>query len=128
MGEKVTKKFVLIFVFVVIGLSLFISAQVIDTQVIDLSEKVRDFFIEATKGNIIGQTTQDIFGTNSAVSSGGEDIQSQGGTLIFLESAEIISPLNFFAILTPRLLLPEDVGPRITTIFLPVSMAPLLLP
>lgn len=35
-----------------------------------------------------------------------------------LESAEIISPLNFFAIFTARSLLPVAVGPRITKIFL----------
>ena len=73
----------------VIGLAY---AQVIsDTQVIDLSEKARNFFIEATKGNIQGQTTGNKFGENVGLSTVEEDIQSQGGTLEFLQTAELIS-------------------------------------
>lgn len=68
----------------------FVYSQVIQTQVIDLSERARDFFIEATKGNIQGQETENKFGENLAVGTTQEDIQSQGGTLIFLESPETI--------------------------------------
>ncbi len=75
--------------FLLIGLSIVITAQVIgDTQVIDLAEKARDFFIEATKGNIIGQQTGNQFGENLVVGVVFEDIQSQGGILVFLEAAE----------------------------------------
>ena len=69
----------------------FIVSQVVQTQVIELTEKVRDFFVEATKGNIVGQATLNKFGENLVVGIAEEDIQSQGGTLIFLQSAEIIT-------------------------------------
>ena len=80
-----------LFIFVMILLSPFIFSQVIQTQVIDLSEKARNFFIEATKGNIQGQSTDNKFGENLNVGTSEEDIQSQGGTLIFLQEAEIIN-------------------------------------
>ena len=67
-----------------------IYSQVVGTSVIELTEKVRDFFVETTKGNIIGQTTGNIFAQNDVVGTIEEDIQSQGGTLIFLQNAEII--------------------------------------
>ncbi len=69
-----------------------VNAQVIgETQVIDLSERARNFFIESTKGNIVGQITGNTFGQNLVVGTTEEDIQSQGGTLIFLQAAEFIS-------------------------------------
>ncbi len=78
--------------FMVLGFSIIVTAQVIgDTQVIDLSEKARDFFIEATKGNVIGQETLSKFGHNLAVGTSLEDIQGEGGTLTFLTSANIIT-------------------------------------
>ncbi len=79
------------FIFLVIALSYIVNSQVVQTQVIELTEKARSFFIEATKGNIIGQTTGNKFGQNLAVGTTEEDIQSQGGTLIFLQTAELIS-------------------------------------
>jgi hypothetical protein len=82
-----------IFLFLLFGIicSILVSAQVVQTQVIELTEKVRDYFIETTKGNIIGQESDNKFGQNLAVGTSEEDIQSQGGTLIFLQSAELIS-------------------------------------
>ncbi len=82
------------FIFLVITLSYFVSSQVVQTQVIELTEKVRDFFVEATKGNIVGQTAKNKFGVNLAVGTVEEDIQSQGGTLIFLQSAELIGIIS----------------------------------
>jgi len=79
-----------VFVFVIV-ITTFISSQVVQTQVIELTEKVRNFFIEATKGNIIGQITISVVGHNEAVGVSEEDVQEQGGILIFLEAAEIHS-------------------------------------
>ena len=81
--------FFFFFLFLLV-LTPFIYSQVIQTQVIELTEKVRDFFIEATKGNIIGQETGNLFAQNDAVGTVEEDIQSQGGILVFLQSAETI--------------------------------------
>ncbi|KKM99398.1 hypothetical protein LCGC14_1148300 [marine sediment metagenome] len=80
-----------LFLFLLSFSLLLVNAQVIGTSVIELTEKTRDFFIEATKGNIIGQETGNKFGQNLAVGTTVEDIQSQGGTLIFLQAAEFIS-------------------------------------
>ena len=92
LGEKggVKRQWFVILSFVFFCFSiLVVEAQV--TQVIELTEKVRSFFIEATKGNIIGQETGNKFGQNLVVGTSFEDIQSQGGTLIFLQSAELIT-------------------------------------
>lgn len=91
--EKKRKKSPLIFIFLfLLVLTPFVYSQVIQTQVIELTEKVRDFFVEATKGNIIGQATVNKFGQNLAVGTGVfEDVQSQGGVLIFLQTAELIT-------------------------------------
>lgn len=91
--DIIKNKSTIIFIFlIVIFVSVYVvSAQVVQTQVIELTEKVRDYFIEATKGNIIGQITGNKFGQNLAVGTSVEDIQSQGGTLIFLQSAELIT-------------------------------------
>lgn len=91
--DIIKNKSTIIFIFLImISIPIYIvSAQVVQTQVIELTEKVRDFFIEATKGNIIGQTTGNKFGQNLNVGTSVEDIQSQGGTLIFLQSAELIT-------------------------------------
>lgn len=92
MGSKTRKRKVALFIFLFIGLSFVVGAQVIgDTQVIDLAEKARDFFIEATKGNIIGQETINKFGHNENLGTSFEDIQNEGGTLIFLQSAELLT-------------------------------------
>lgn len=79
--------FIVLFLLFLIPL---VYSQVIQTQVIDLSEKARDFFIEATKGNIVGQETGNIFAQNDAVGTIEEDIQSQGGVLVFLQVAQTI--------------------------------------
>ncbi len=93
--KKRTKiQFVFVISFVLFYFFIFVvNAQVVgDTfQVINLAERARNFFIEATKGNIIGQSTSNQFGQNLVVGTTEEDIQSQGGTLVFLESAEFIS-------------------------------------
>ncbi len=85
----------IILTLLIIGIIIFsltgITAQVVGTNIIELTEKVRNFFIEATKGNIVGQTTGNKFGQNIAVGSSEEDIQSQGGILIFLQAAELIT-------------------------------------
>ncbi len=84
--------YLLIFFFLlVIAFSSIVFSQVVQTSVIDLSERARDFFVEATKGNIVGQTTDNNFGENLAVGVAEEDIQSQGGILIFLTTAELIT-------------------------------------
>ena len=82
------------FIFLVITLSYLVTSQVVQTQVIELTEKVRDFFVEATKGNIVGQTAKNKFGVNLNVGTTEEDIQSQGGTLVFLQSAELIGIIS----------------------------------
>ncbi len=74
-----------------IVLTGFVLAQVIQTQVIELTEKVRDFFVEATKGNIVGQESNNIFGHNLALGTSIEDIQGQGGILVFLQTAELMA-------------------------------------
>ncbi|KKM74218.1 hypothetical protein LCGC14_1402600 [marine sediment metagenome] len=86
-------KFILAFLFLLIGSSIIVSAQIttIQTQVLDLAERARDYFIEATKGNIVGQTTGNVFGHNLALGASTEDIQGQGGILIFLETTELIT-------------------------------------
>ena len=92
--KKSKGQFVFVISFVLLYFFIFIvNAQVVgDTfQVINLAEKARDFFIEATKGNIIGQSTSNQFGQNLVVGTIEEDIQSQGGTLVFLQTAEFIS-------------------------------------
>ena len=71
-----------------------IDSQLVGTQLIDLSEKARDFFVEATKGNIQGQQTGNQFGENLDVGVTEEDIQTQGGVLIFLQSAEKIEVIS----------------------------------
>lgn len=89
------KKSVLVvsFISLLITISIIsiVNAQVVQTQVIELTEKVRDYFIEASKGNVIGQTTDNKFGQNLVVGTIEEDIQSQGGTLIFLQTPELIT-------------------------------------
>jgi len=81
--------------FILIIFSFVVTSQVIgDTQVIDLAEKARDFFIEATKGNIVGQQTGNQFGENLLVGTTLEDVQSQGGVLVFLESAETMDVIS----------------------------------
>ncbi len=95
MGMKLKKqtskksKIIISILLLIIAIPL-IYSQVVGTSVIELTEKVRDFFVETTKGNIIGQTTGNIFAQNDVVGTIEEDIQSQGGTLIFLQNAEII--------------------------------------
>ncbi|KKM66092.1 hypothetical protein LCGC14_1484610 [marine sediment metagenome] len=92
--KKPKGQFLLVISFVLIYFFIFIvPAQVVGEtfQVINLAEKARNYFIESTKGNIIGQETGNNFGQNLAVGTSEEDIQSQGGTLVFLESAEFIS-------------------------------------
>ncbi len=89
--DNIKLAFLLIFFSFVLIFSGNIIAQVVKTQVIDLSERARDYFIEATKGNINGQATGNVFAQNDDVGTVEEDIQSQGGTLIFLQSAELIS-------------------------------------
>ncbi len=85
-------KFSLIFIVLFLLVSTpFVYSQVVGVTVIELTEKVRDFFVEATKGNIIGQTTVNKFGQNLAVGTSVEDVQSQGGVLIFLQTAELIT-------------------------------------
>ena len=85
-------KFSLLFLFLfLLVLTPLIYSQVVQTQVIELTEKVRNFFIEATKGNIVGQETFNKFGENLGVSTVEQDIQSQGGVLTFLQTAEIIT-------------------------------------
>jgi len=81
-----------LFLFLILGFIITgVYAQVVGVTVIELTEKARDFFIESTKGNIIGQETGNKFGQNLVVGTTEEDIQSQGGTLIFLQSAELIT-------------------------------------
>lgn len=87
-------KFSLIFLFLILLALPFVFSQVIQTQVIDLSERARDFFVEATKGNIQGQATGNQFGENLDVGVTEEDIQTQGGVLIFLQSAEKIEIIS----------------------------------
>ncbi|KKK40375.1 hypothetical protein LCGC14_3082730, partial [marine sediment metagenome] len=87
-------KIYFIFLFSVLFLGFIVSAQVVQTQVIELTEKVRDYFIEATKGNLVGQEGLNQFGINVDVGTVEEDIQSQGGKLIFLQSAEFISIIS----------------------------------
>lgn len=82
------------FIFLVVTFSYIVTSQVVQTQVIELTERVRDFFVEATKGNIVGQTTGNIFGQNDEVGTVEEDIQSQGGVLIFLQAAETIDIIS----------------------------------
>ncbi len=92
--KKPKGQFLLVISFVLIYFFIFIvPAQVVGEtfQVINLAEKARNFFIEATKGNIIGQEGLNQFGQNLIVGTIEEDIQSQGGILIFLQSAEFIS-------------------------------------
>ncbi len=95
-NKKSKGQFILIICFIFLGTSFFVGAQIIarDVQVLDLAEKARNFFIETTKGNIVGQVTGNKFGQNLAVGTSEEDIQSQGGTLVFLESAEFISIIS----------------------------------
>lgn len=84
------KSLLFIFLFLLV-LTPFAFSQVVGTDVIELTEKVRNYFIEATKGNIIGQETGNMFGQNLVVGTTEEDIQSQGGILIFLQTAELIT-------------------------------------
>ncbi len=86
-------RFILGFLFVLIGSSFILHAQIttVQTQVLDLAEKARNYFIEATKGNIVGQSTANKFGQNLIVGTTEEDIQSQGGILVFLQAAELIT-------------------------------------
>ena len=89
------KKSVLVvsFISLLITISIIsiVNAQVVQTQVIELTEKVRDYFIEASKGNVLGKTPDNKFGQNLVVGTIEEDIQSQGGTLIFLQTPELIT-------------------------------------
>lgn len=89
------RKFIFLFIFIfLVGIFSFIylvGAQVVQTQVIELTEKVRNFFVEATKGNIVGQETINKFGHNEDLGTSFEDVQNEGGILIFLQSAELIT-------------------------------------
>jgi len=86
-------------ILIIVIISNFVYAQVIDTQVIDLSEKARDFFIEATKGNIVGQETVSVYGHFKSLNEVDTvDIQSQGGNLVFLQSAEILTIVSTSAL------------------------------
>ena len=81
-------------IFLILGMVAVVYAQVIGTTVVELTEKVRDFFVETTKGNIIGQQTGNIFAQNDVVGTIEEDIQSQGGVLVFLQAAETINIIS----------------------------------
>ncbi len=83
--------FFFLFLFVLTPL---IYSQVTGGQTVDLAEKARNFFIESTKGNIVGQETDNKFGENLGISNVEQDIQSQGGILTFLQSAELISLIS----------------------------------
>ncbi len=85
--------FFIFFIFIVLTLT-FVNSQVVQTQVIELTEKVRDFFVEATKGNIVGQQTGNQFGENLDVGVVQEDVQSQGGILVFLQAAETMDVIS----------------------------------
>ncbi len=90
------KVYGMIFLFILLVgiLIVFVSPQVVQTQVIELTEKVRDYFIESTKGNIVGQQTGNQFGENLDVGITQEDVQSQGGILVFLQSAETMDIIS----------------------------------
>ncbi len=88
------KKIWIFIFFLFLSVPIILNAQIIDTQVIDLAEKARNFFIEVTKGNIQGQITDTKFGENLGVSTVEQDIQSQGGVLTFLQSAQFISIIS----------------------------------
>ncbi len=90
---KINNK-ILVGIFLTVFLMTYITAQVIQTQVIELTEKVKDYFIESIKGNIKGQEALNQFGINVDVGTVEEDIQSQGGILTFLQSAEFISIIS----------------------------------
>ncbi|KKN14654.1 hypothetical protein LCGC14_0993850 [marine sediment metagenome] len=90
---KISPSFILIIILILLAVPL-IDSQLVGTQLIDLSEKARDFFVEATKGNIQGQQTGNQFGENLDVGVSEEDIQTQGGVLIFLQSAEKIEIIS----------------------------------
>jgi len=79
------------FFFFLLVLTPVVLSQVVQTQVIELTSKVRDFFIEATKGNIVGQETFNMNGHNEDLGTTEEDVQEQGGILVFLQAAEIMS-------------------------------------
>ncbi len=92
--SNIHKRFAAVLV-ILVGLSIIITAQVIgNTQVIDLAEKTRDYFIETAKGNIGGQKTGNIFAQNDLVGTIEEDLQSQGGVLVFLQSPEKMSIIS----------------------------------
>ncbi len=80
-------------ILIILGLmfSIFIVNTVSPTELVDLSTDVTNYFIETTKGNVAGQISGNKFGQNLVVGTSFEDIQSQGGTLIILQSAELIS-------------------------------------
>ncbi len=88
---KKHKKLIIFFsIFLLVTIPLSFS-QVVQTQVIDLSEKARDFFIEATKGNIQGQETVSKFAHFTSLNEVDMvDVQSQGGNLVFMQVADTL--------------------------------------
>lgn len=80
-----------ILILTVLALGIFLSSPVLAGQIVDLNPNFWDYFIEAIKGNVPGTTSLNKFGENLAVGTSLEDIQSQGGKLTFLTSAEKIN-------------------------------------
>ena len=91
-----SKKLYLILVglLVVSTMSILVSAGNFEYNLNEIIENAKDFFIEVAKGNIPGQDSDNKFGENLDVGTLEEDIQSQGGTLEFLTTAEKISIIS----------------------------------
>lgn len=86
-------KYTIIFIFL-IGISLSVFAIAESDNVINLANGFEDFFVELVKGNVVGQESINKFGQNDIVGTVEEDVQTQGGTLVFLTSAELMSIIS----------------------------------
>ena len=85
--NKKTKPIFLFALVFIILTSSFIYGAINNTQVIDLTQKVLDYFTEVSRGNVGGQTSLFKFGFNPAIGTGMQDIWTVGGVLVFQQTA-----------------------------------------
>lgn len=91
--DIIKNKSTIILIFLItFSFSVFVIAE--SDNVINLANGFGDFFVELVKGNVVGQKSINKFGQNDIVGTVEEDVQTQGGTLIFLTSAELMSIIS----------------------------------
>lgn len=91
--DIIKNKSTIIFIFLImVSLAVVVIAE--SDNVVNLANGFEDFFVELVKGNVVGQESINKFGQNDIVGTVEEDVQTQGGILTFLTSAELMSIIS----------------------------------